>query len=69
MLMEKFDDAKIDSQQAVDDADILIITTALILAPSNVYVTVVREGIDLLVIFIGLCRPDIKNVLFLKPGR
>lgn len=69
MLMEKFDDAKIDSQQAVEDADILIITTALMLAPSNEYVTVVGEDIDLLVILIGLCSPDIKNVFFLKPGK
>jgi len=69
MLMEKFEDAKIDSQQAVEDADILIITTALMLAPLNKYVTVVGEDIDLLVILIGLCSPDIKNVFFLKPGK
>ena len=29
----------------------------------------VCEGIDLLVILIGLCGPDIKNVFFLKPGK
>ena len=43
MLMEKFDDEEIDSQQAVEDADILIITTAHMLTPSKEFVTVVGE--------------------------
>lgn len=53
----------------MEDADLLIITTALKLAHLNEHVTVVGEDIDLLVILIGLCSPDVKNVSFMKPGK
>lgn len=59
-------DAKIHPKQAVEDADILIITTALEMAPSNEHVTVVGEDIDLLVILIGLCSPDIQKSIFFE---
>lgn len=46
----------------MEDADVLIITTILMMI-------VVGEGNDLMVILIGLCSPNIENIFFLKPGR
>lgn len=69
MLMKKLHDVRNYSKQVVEDADILIITTALMMAPSNEHVRVVEEDIDLLVILIGLCSPDIKNVFFSETSK
>ena len=51
---------------AEDDADLLVINTA-IQKSSNILVTVVGEDVDLLVLLIALI-PQNKNIYFLKPG-
>ncbi|KAJ8893879.1 hypothetical protein PR048_006480 [Dryococelus australis] len=67
MTIDKFSSADITCKQAKEDADTLIVNTALSLAPSSETVIVVGEYVGLLVILIGLCR--VENVFFLKPGK
>lgn len=67
MLITRFSSAGITCKQAKEDADTLIVNTALELSPTNETVIIVGEDIDLLVILIGLCK--YANVFFLKPGK
>lgn len=67
LLATKFTSAGLEYKQAEEDADTLIVSTALNLAESNEAVVVVGEDIDLLVILVGLCQ--VNNVYFLKPGK
>lgn len=68
MLHKKFDESNIVVTQAVEDADSLIINTAINMSPSHDSVFVVGEDIDLLVLLTGLARHH-KNVYFRKPGK
>ncbi|GBO36312.1 hypothetical protein AVEN_79861-1 [Araneus ventricosus] len=54
-------------KKADEDAHCLIVNSALALAPTHPSVVVIREDIDLFVIFIGIFTFD--NVYFLKPGK
>lgn len=66
MLSEKFQENNIFVKQAQDDADVLIIETAL--EQSTNPVIVVGEDVDLLVILIA--RADCnREIFFLKPGK
>lgn len=65
--METLDAAQIPAKQAEEDADMLIVTTAIDISPVYQTVTVVGEDVDLIVLLVGLSAPE--NVFFLKPGR
>lgn len=67
MLMKKFTEAKMVCKQAKEDADTLIIGTAITLAQTHESVVVVGQDVDLPVIMAGLCTSP--NVHFLKPGK
>ena len=69
MLKDKFKAADIHTKQAQEDADTLIITTAMDLAQHHSSAVIVGEDIDLLVNMIGRCRHIHSNVYFLKPGK
>ncbi|XP_054259475.1 uncharacterized protein K02A2.6-like [Macrosteles quadrilineatus] len=58
---------EMDIGQAEEDADRLIITTAINLSAQSSSVTVVGEDIDILVLLVGLASPA--NVFLFKPGR
>ncbi|GBL66802.1 hypothetical protein AVEN_251691-1, partial [Araneus ventricosus] len=60
--------ANICVQQAVEDADLTIVNTAISVAPQYDYVRVVGEDIDLLVLLIALASTH-SNVFFQKCGR
>ena len=66
LLMNKLKDNNISVAQAPDDADTVIVQTALSLTNSKA--VIVSEDIDVLVILAALCPHD-KEVYFLKPGR
>lgn len=68
MLQKKFQEYNIAMMQAVEDADLLIIETAIQMSPSHASVFVVGEDIDLLVLLTALARP-LQNVYFRKPGK
>ncbi|KMQ87542.1 hypothetical protein RF55_13146 [Lasius niger] len=67
MLSEKFEANNFHVKHAQDDADVLIIETALKQACRNTTV-VVGEDVDLLVILIARTPID-KEIFFLKPGK
>lgn len=69
MLKDNFAAADIHTKQAQEDADTLIVTTAMDLAQQHNSVVIVGEDVDLLVIMIGRCRGVHSNVYFLKPGK
>jgi len=54
--------------QALDDADTLIVNTAIDLSLTNETVVIVGEDIDLLIILTGLA-PTTNNIFFMKPGK
>ncbi|GBN46702.1 hypothetical protein AVEN_199224-1 [Araneus ventricosus] len=54
-------------KKADEDADCLIVKSALALATTYPSVVVISEDIDLFVILIGICTFD--NVYFLKSGK
>lgn len=66
MMIDKFSVSNITFKQAKEDANTSIILTALSLAPSNETIVVIEEGVDILLIFIVLCRNDKK---ILKPQK
>lgn len=68
MLHKKFDESNIVVTQAVEDADSLIINTAINMSPSHDSVFVVEEDIDFLVLLTALARHH-KNVYFRKHGK
>lgn len=57
LFKDKFTDAKIWCEQAEEDADRLIIATAINLFAQISEVTVVREDIDLLILLVDLALP------------
>ncbi|XP_031335335.1 uncharacterized protein LOC116165167 isoform X2 [Photinus pyralis] len=67
MLLQKLSASQIDTKQASEDADTLIVQTAQSLAEEHETVVVVGEDVDLLVIMIGTLTSS--NVYFLKPGK
>ena len=69
MLKESCATAGIRTMQAREDADVLIVNTAMNLAEDHSLVVIVGEDIDLLVIMVGRCRGIYDNVYFLKPGK
>ncbi|KYM97251.1 hypothetical protein ALC62_12065 [Cyphomyrmex costatus] len=68
MLMEYLRQVGISVQQAFEDADVTIVTTAI--AQSSIFNTVeiVGEDIDLLVLLLGLA-PQSRNIFFRKPAK
>ncbi|KAJ8879752.1 hypothetical protein PR048_020360 [Dryococelus australis] len=67
MVMDKFESVNITTKQARDDADILIIETALEKSITN-STALVGEYIEMLVLLIARNPPD-KQFYFLKPGK
>ncbi|GBM84067.1 hypothetical protein AVEN_157682-1 [Araneus ventricosus] len=67
ILMNKFSSLNMTCKKADEDADCLIVNSALALAPTHLSVVVLGEDIDLFVILIGICTFD--NVYFVKPGK
>lgn len=67
MLSEKFRVNNFIVKQAIDDADVLIIETAIKKAVNNITI-VVGEDVDLLVILTAR-TPVSQEIFFLKPGK
>lgn len=68
MLKKIFQESNFSVKQAAEDADTLIINTAIDMSSAHDSVVVVGEDIDLLVLLIGLAR-SLPNVYFRKPAR
>ncbi|CAH0757850.1 unnamed protein product [Diatraea saccharalis] len=66
MLKSRFEQAGINTYQSDDDADTLIVTTAIQKTASHETVLIVGEDVDLLVILMAYPNP---NVYLMKPGR
>jgi hypothetical protein len=66
-LMNRFVASNWIFKKAKENADVLIINTALDMAHNHDNVIIIGEDIDLLIILIGLCNSP--NVYFLKPGK
>lgn len=69
MLKDSFAEANIMTKQAQEDADLLIVTTAMDLSKHHNCAVIVGEDVDLLVIMIGRCGGMHPNIYFLKPGK
>lgn len=68
-LSRKLDENGISVKQAPDDADLLIIQTAIRESlNSESTIAVVGEDVDLLILLTAL-TPESRNITFLKPGR
>uniref|UniRef100_A0A6P7GNU0 Uncharacterized protein LOC114344950 n=1 Tax=Diabrotica virgifera virgifera TaxID=50390 RepID=A0A6P7GNU0_DIAVI len=68
MLTDKLTAANIEVKQAKNDADVLIIETAIEKFKATNTTIVVGEGVDLLVLITARTPVD-KVIYFLKPGR
>lgn len=68
MLIVKLEDAGFICKQAYEDADTLIVTTAMGISGDYDVVVIVGEDIDILVILTARNSPE-SNIYFLKPGR
>lgn len=68
MLKEELQTFELPVEQAVEDADVLIINTAMRMCSTYDSVIIVGEDIDLLVILTGLAQ-ECKNIFFSKPGK
>ncbi|CAH2085000.1 unnamed protein product [Euphydryas editha] len=68
MLCRYFTTTGIKVEQAFEDADTLIVNTAIKEASSHDSVEIVGEDIDLLVLLAGLA-PDKNNIFFRKPAK
>ena len=68
MLKTKFEEAHFQVKQATEDADTLIVTTALEMSSLYNSVYIVGEDIDLLVLLTALGH-DYNNIYFRKPGK
>ena len=68
MLAQKLEAANISVKQAQDDADVLIIKTALEHYHTNIKTIVVGEDVDLLILLIARTSPD-QEIYYLKPGK
>lgn len=66
MLTERFQNQGVEVKQAQDDADTLIVTTAIELS-LTAQVVIVGEDIDLLVLLTALA-PQERNIYFMKSG-
>ena len=69
MLKQKLKTANCMVQQHQEDADTLIVTTALEISQDYKKVYIVGEDIDLLIILTGLAEPQHDKVFFMKPGK
>lgn len=69
MLAEKLKTVNITSKQATDDADVLIINTAIALSEQQNTVVIIGEDIDLLVILIGRTQSHQQEIYFKKVGK
>jgi hypothetical protein len=67
LLKTHFEECKIEVKQAIEDADVLIVQTAIDKSMSH-KVIIVGEDIDLLVLMTALGHSN-GNIFFLKPGR
>ncbi|CAH1110928.1 unnamed protein product [Psylliodes chrysocephalus] len=67
-LQTKLEAHNYNIKQAIEDADLLIVQTAIELAPSFSSVFVIGEDVDLLVLLIATAR-EILNLYLRKPGR
>ena len=68
MLIQKFKERGIQAQQAEEDADLLIVETAISQAAKSDSVAIVSEDIDVLVLLTGLGN-KYENLYFHKPGK
>ncbi|XP_071574804.1 uncharacterized protein [Temnothorax nylanderi] len=69
MLKKKFQNAGHSVKQHEEDADTLIVSTALEMASDYESVVIVGEDIDLLIILTGIANETQNNVYFMKPGK
>lgn len=67
MLKTKFEASNFMVKQATEDADTLIINTAISISSTFDSVIVVGEDVDLLILFTALSKRS--NVYILKPGK
>lgn len=67
LLVPVLNNAGISVYQAPDDADTLVIKTAVDMSETHEYVTVVGEDVDLLILLVANAHQS--NIYFLKPGR
>lgn len=67
MLKTKFEAENFMVKQATEDADALIINTAISVSSAFEFVIVVGEDVDLLILLTALSRRS--NIYFLKPGK
>ena len=68
ILKRKFEKAQFTVIQATEDADTLIINTAIKMSFSYEYAIVLGEDVDLIVLLTALCKSH-NNIYLLKPGR
>lgn len=68
LLTNKFKDENYQVENAIDDADFLIVNTAIQLSATNQSVAIVGEDIDLLILLIAL-TPQKRNIYFIKPAK
>jgi len=66
MLTEKFLTSGIIVHRTEDDADLLIVNTAIRNTDDNIQVVVIGEDIDLLILLLSLPK---NTIIFEKPGR
>ncbi|GFY63434.1 uncharacterized protein TNIN_241291 [Trichonephila inaurata madagascariensis] len=69
MLIGKLDSVDITTKQARDDADVLIVETAIEESEHHRTAVIVGEDIDLLVILIGRTQTHQEEVFFKKVGK
>nr|XP_018912013.1 PREDICTED: uncharacterized protein LOC109040498 [Bemisia tabaci] len=67
MLKSKFENSGMNVRQATEDADLLIVQTAIEKAPDYPFVIIVGEDVDLLILMTALCKSN--NVFLMKPGK
>lgn len=68
ILKKKFEDAQFTVIQATEDADTLIVNTAIEMSSSYEYAIIVGEDVDLLVLLTALGNSH-ENIYLLKPGK
>lgn len=68
ILSAKLQTSGIEIRQAPDDADTLIISTAIEISKTSSNVVVVGEDVDLLILLMAT-TPENQEIIFFKPGR
>lgn len=69
VLKQKFELDGFSVKQHEEDADTLIVTTAMELCKKHDSVVIVGEDVDLLIILNAIAKKQQKNIYFMKPGK